>query len=253
MPSFEIILSAFLAISLTASIISSRARAPYTIILVLFGVAIAGSSLSSILGVSLLYDSLVGGGLFVGLVLPPLLFETTMNIRFEEFRAVARPALRLATVGVVIATVVGGIFLWQIIQLPLLPSRCAGAYHTEVLREIVKVRCKYCGSFYFFDGCVHCVGHVSLDAIYPVLLVCSPETYAYGFVESPVSALVDSAHHDVIHRAARVGRDLVWNSLRECAVEEVGVALACLKIAACDRMGECRIENCTFRGMDCDT
>ena len=122
MPSLEIILSAFLAISLTASIISSKARAPYTIILVLFGVAIAGSSLSSILGVSLLYDSLVGGGLFVGLVLPPLLFETTMNIRFEEFRAVARPALRLATVGVVIATVVGGIFLWQIIQLPLLPS-----------------------------------------------------------------------------------------------------------------------------------
>ena len=122
MPSLEIILSAFLAISLTATIISSKARAPYTIILVLFGVAIAGSSLSSILGVSLLYDSLVGGGLFVGLVLPPLLFETTMNIRFEEFRAVARPALRLATVGVVIATVVGGIFLWQIIQLPLLPS-----------------------------------------------------------------------------------------------------------------------------------
>jgi len=122
LPSFEIILSAFLAISLTATIISSKARAPYTIILVLFGVAIAASSLSSVLGVSLLYDSLVGGGLFVGLVLPPLLFETTMNIRFEEFRAVARPALRLATVGVVIATVVGGIFLWQIIQLPLLPS-----------------------------------------------------------------------------------------------------------------------------------
>src|SRR2546422_151879 len=72
MPSFEIILSAFLAISLTASIISSRARAPYTIILVLFGVAIAGSSLSSILGVSLLYDSLVGGGLFVGLDGNPL-------------------------------------------------------------------------------------------------------------------------------------------------------------------------------------
>src|SRR6266699_5290791 len=97
------------------------------------------------------------------------------------------------------------------------------------------------------------VGHVSLDAIYPVLLVCSPETYAYGFVESPVSALVDSAHHDVIHRAARVGRDLVWNSLRECVIKEVGVTLACLKIAACDRMGESRIENCTFRGMDCDT
>src|SRR5881628_3101147 len=122
MPSFELIITAFLAISLTASIISSRTRTPYTIVLVLFGLAIAGSYLPGLLGVNLLYDSLIGGGLFVGLVLPPLLFETMMNIRFEEFRAVARPALRLATVGVVIATVVGGLFLWQIIQLPLLPS-----------------------------------------------------------------------------------------------------------------------------------
>jgi Na+:H+ antiporter len=122
MPSLEIILSAFLVLSLAASIISSKARAPYTIILVLFGVAIAAFSLSSQLGVSLLYDSLIGGGLFVGLVLPPLLFETTMNIRFEEFRAVATPALRLATVGVVIATVVGGLFLWQLVKLPLFSS-----------------------------------------------------------------------------------------------------------------------------------
>ncbi len=114
MASFEFVITAFLAIALTASIISSRTRAPYTIILVLFGVAIAGSSLSSILSVNLLYDSLIGGGLFVGLVLPPLLFETMMNIRYEEFRAVFTPAIRLATIGVVIATIVGGLLLWQI-------------------------------------------------------------------------------------------------------------------------------------------
>jgi monovalent cation:H+ antiporter, CPA1 family len=88
----------------------------------LAGLGIAGSSLSSILSVNLLYDSLIGGGLFVGLVLPPLLFETMMNIRYDEFRAVFRPALRLATIGVVIATVVGGLFLWQIAQLPLISA-----------------------------------------------------------------------------------------------------------------------------------
>src|SRR5947199_856067 len=122
MPSFELIITAFLAISLTASIISSRTRTPYTIVLVLFGLAIAGSYLPGLLGVNLLYDSLIGGGLFVGLVLPPLLFETMMNIRYEDLRAVVRPALRLATVGVVIATIVGGLFLWQIAQLPLTSS-----------------------------------------------------------------------------------------------------------------------------------
>ncbi|HYY92698.1 MAG TPA: sodium:proton antiporter [Candidatus Dormibacteraeota bacterium] len=119
-PSFEFVITAFLAIALTASIISSRTRAPYTIILVLFGIAIAGSSLSSILSVNLLYDSLIGGGLFVGLVLPPLLFETMMNIRYDEFRAVVTPAIRLATVGVAIATIVGGLLLWQIAQIPII-------------------------------------------------------------------------------------------------------------------------------------
>jgi monovalent cation:H+ antiporter, CPA1 family len=121
-PSFEFVITAFLAISLTASIISSKTRAPYTIILVLFGLGIAGTSLSSILGINLLTDRLIGGGLFVGIVLPPLLFETMMNIRYDEFRAVFRPALRLATVGVVIATVVGGLLLWQIVQLPLISA-----------------------------------------------------------------------------------------------------------------------------------
>jgi Na+:H+ antiporter len=120
--SFELVVTAFLAISLTASIFSSKTRAPYTIILVLFGVAIAGSSLSSILNINLLYDSLIGGGLFVGVVLPPLLFETMMNIRYEEFRSIFRPALQLATIGVVIATVVGGVLLWQIVHLPLISA-----------------------------------------------------------------------------------------------------------------------------------
>src|SRR5205809_8035865 len=116
--SFEFVIAAFLAISLAAAIISSRTRAPYTIILVFFGVAIAGSSFSSMLNVNLLYGSLIGGGLFVGLVLPPLLFETMMNIRYEEFRAVFTPALRLAPVGVGIPTVGAGLLLWQIAELP---------------------------------------------------------------------------------------------------------------------------------------
>ena len=122
MPSFEVVITAFLAISLTASIISSRTRTPYTIVLVLFGLAIAGSYLPALLGVNLLYDNLIGGGLFVGLVLPPLLFETMMNIRYEDLRSVVRPALRLATIGVLIATIVGGLFLWKIAQLPFISA-----------------------------------------------------------------------------------------------------------------------------------
>ncbi len=122
MPALEIVISGFLLISLTASILANKAKVPYTLILVIFGLAIAGSSLSSLLRVDLLYDQLIGGGLFVGIVLPPLLFETMMSIRYEEFKAVARPALRLATLGVLIATIAGGLFLWQIANLPLVSS-----------------------------------------------------------------------------------------------------------------------------------
>src|SRR5437879_12809542 len=110
MPSFEVIIPAFLAISLTASIISSRTRTPYTIVLVLFGLAIAGSYLPSLLGVNLLYDNLIGGGLFVGLVLLPLLFETMLKIRYDVIHYVVSPALRLTKVGVLFVKILDGFF-----------------------------------------------------------------------------------------------------------------------------------------------
>lgn len=121
MASFDIVVSGFLVISLAAAILSNKTRAPYTLILVFFGLAVASSSLSSIFSVNLLYDQLVGGGLFVGIVLPPLLFEAMMSLRYEEFRSVARPALRLATFGVLIASVVGGVLLF-LAGLPLISA-----------------------------------------------------------------------------------------------------------------------------------
>jgi len=110
-PSAELVITGFLGIALAASIISRKTRTPYTIVLVIIGLVLAASSASQYLGVDLLYDRLVGGGLFVGLVLPALLFESMMNIDAKEFREALRPALLLATAGVVIATVVVGVLL----------------------------------------------------------------------------------------------------------------------------------------------
>jgi CPA1 family monovalent cation:H+ antiporter len=47
-----------------------------------------------------------------------LLFESMMSVRENEFRAVLRPSLLLATAGVVIATLVGGVLLWRVAGLP---------------------------------------------------------------------------------------------------------------------------------------
>jgi Na+:H+ antiporter len=114
-----VVLSAFLGITLLASIFSRRTKTPYTILLVFVGIALSVTSNPFFSSVALEFQKLSEGGLFVGLILPPLLFESMMSIKTEEFRAVSRPALLLATGGVLIATLVGGLILWQAGVLPL--------------------------------------------------------------------------------------------------------------------------------------
>jgi len=116
--SVELILAIILGISLAASLASRRTRIPYTIFLVFIGIGVAATSNPTL---SPLYDTftaLLGGGVFVGIILPPLLFESTMSISATEFRAVSRPALVLATGGVIFATVLVGFILLRITDLP---------------------------------------------------------------------------------------------------------------------------------------
>ncbi len=103
---------------LVGSIVSRRVRLPYTMILVFLGIAIASLSISSLTGIDTLYSGILGNS-FVALVLPPLLFESMMNIRSSELKTAIRPAILMATVGVVLATIVGGLLLWKLAGLPV--------------------------------------------------------------------------------------------------------------------------------------
>ena len=118
MVSTEIVLSAFLAISLLATIVSRHTKTPYTVVLVLTGILLAAASTPELVGVGQIFQNLRSEGLFVGLILPPLLFESMMSIKTEEFRAVSRAAIALATGGVVVATAVVGVILWVFAGLP---------------------------------------------------------------------------------------------------------------------------------------
>ena len=111
MVSTELVISAFLAISLIATVVSRRTKTPYTIVLVVTGIILATASTPELAGVGQLFQNLRSEGIFVGLILPPLLFESMMSIRTEEFRAVSGAAIVLATGGVVVATLVVGIIL----------------------------------------------------------------------------------------------------------------------------------------------
>jgi CPA1 family monovalent cation:H+ antiporter len=127
--SIEIIIAGFLLLVFITALISMRLKIPYTVILVLMGItATASLALLSLEGgplqeyaqalidqIHIAYLQLTTGGtegLFVGLILPPLLFEAMIHIRSDDLKSVIRPALALATVGVVIATVVCGMVLW---------------------------------------------------------------------------------------------------------------------------------------------
>lgn len=132
----ELVLTGFVAVMLISQILSLKAKVPYTLILVFVGVGVTAlSTLPSlgsnsvtnsvqdvILQMRSFYTGLVEGGLFVGLVVPPLIFEAMMHVRAPDLRAVIRPSVLLATAGVVIATIVGGITLWQLAGLSLAVS-----------------------------------------------------------------------------------------------------------------------------------
>jgi monovalent cation:H+ antiporter, CPA1 family len=118
-------LAAFLTIAFLVAVLSNRLKLPYTLVLVLSGVTITviaflfasqgGSDFASQL--RSIYTQLLsggGGGLFVGLVVPPLIFEAMIHLRASDLKAVIKPSLALATVGVLIATFVGGLILWKV-------------------------------------------------------------------------------------------------------------------------------------------
>ena len=122
MAQVETVIAAFLGIVLLASLASRKIRTPYTILLVFVGLLLAAipqSASSSFVGI---FNGLASGGLFIGLILPPLLFESIMSVRVEDFRAVSRPALILSTLGVIVATVVGGVVLWKVVGLAPFPA-----------------------------------------------------------------------------------------------------------------------------------
>jgi NhaP-type Na+/H+ and K+/H+ antiporter len=122
-PGVELLVAAFLLLTFLAALLSIRFKVPYTLVLVFIGIVITvvatifslegGWFQNAILQIRSIFDQLIqggGGGLFVGFIVPPLIFEAMIHIRAADLRAVIKPSLALATVGVLIATSIGG--LW---------------------------------------------------------------------------------------------------------------------------------------------
>jgi CPA1 family monovalent cation:H+ antiporter len=119
--STEYLIPVFLVTIFIASLISSKIKIPYTMVLVGVGIAI---SLSHSTGFNFanITQFKVDPKLILFFIVPPLIFEAMMKIKHEEFKQVQISTLLLSTVGVLLATLVGGFLLVYVAGLPYIVS-----------------------------------------------------------------------------------------------------------------------------------
>ena len=114
---FEFLILIFLGTVFTASVVSSKIKIPFTIILVIIGILISLLSLSNFMPVDL-SEMKFSPELILFFVIPPLIFEAMMKINRKEFKKIRISALLLATAGTVLATLAGGFILEQLTDIP---------------------------------------------------------------------------------------------------------------------------------------
>ncbi len=115
--STEYLIPVFLVMIFIATLLSPKVRLPYTMVLLGLGI---GVSLFHFTGFNIvnLSQFKVDPQLILYFIVPPLIFEAMMNVKHSEFKAIQISSLLLATVGVVLATLVGGFLLTYVAGLP---------------------------------------------------------------------------------------------------------------------------------------
>ncbi len=113
----EWIFPIFLGVIFLASLFAKKIRLPYTMVLVGIGIAV---SLIHTSGFGIFNTSKfhVNPKLILYFIVPPLIYEAMMKIDREQFKTVRISSLLLATLGVVLATLVGGLLLSYVAGLP---------------------------------------------------------------------------------------------------------------------------------------
>jgi monovalent cation:H+ antiporter, CPA1 family len=107
----------FLSMIFAAAVLSSRTRIPHTMILVAFGIAISFFDFVGLNTVDI-KQFRIDPRLVINFIIPPLIFEAMMKVNYKEFKTIRISAILLATIGVVLATLVTGSLLTYIAHLP---------------------------------------------------------------------------------------------------------------------------------------
>jgi Na+:H+ antiporter len=104
----------FLGTIFIASLVESRTKIPYTMMLVALGIIFSLAALM----INGLDQIKLDPKLIIDFVIPPLIFEAMMRIDYKDFMSVKISVLLLATIGVVITTLTVGFLLIYLEHLP---------------------------------------------------------------------------------------------------------------------------------------
>lgn len=115
--STEYVIPIFLMTIFLASLIATKVKIPYTMILVAIGIVISVSNFEGF-GLPHIPGFKVDPKLILYFVIPPLIFEAMMRIDRDLFKTVRISSLALSTAGVALATIVGGFLLSYVAGLP---------------------------------------------------------------------------------------------------------------------------------------
>jgi monovalent cation:H+ antiporter, CPA1 family len=103
-----------LVVAIVVAIAARRLRLPYTVGLVVAGMSLAISHVD--LGITLTHD------IIFDVILPPLLFEAALNLRWDELKRDAAPILLLSIAGVVISAAVTYLGMCKLLGWPTAPA-----------------------------------------------------------------------------------------------------------------------------------
>ena len=113
----EYLVPIFLGTIFLASLLAFKIKIPYTMTLLGIGIAISVSHLAGAIPLTI-GEFKVDPKLILYFIVPPLIYEAMMRIDAGHFKAIRITSLLLATVGVVLATIVGGFLLSYVAGLP---------------------------------------------------------------------------------------------------------------------------------------
>lgn len=108
-----------LTIAAAVAIVIRRVRFPYTVALVIVGLVL--SLLPNVLTIDISSD------LILAVLVPPLIFEATIHLRWRELREDLALVLLLAVGGTLLATIIVGFLVYQFLEIPLLGAMAFGA------------------------------------------------------------------------------------------------------------------------------